>query len=275
MDENNKFREDLLNNNFSIETTKERRNKTICPRTVADAVYINEEETLAERLNNISELINSLEDYLNPLEVTDMKVNGNSERTVYPLGMNFYSLSIEWDYNKDISYQLLNGEKLDSEQRSYIYPDRINPKEPTVIKFTLEAKDKRINKVVKKEMEISFQNYIYITTSINENYPSYVFDNLESRQNKVFIEEMGNTYNASAYEGYIWVAIPLRFLEKDDNGYRDITFTVNGFNGGFIGGVSNPNYIMELSNETSFKETYVLYRSNQPKLGYTEFTINK
>ena len=50
----NKFKQDLANNNFSIETTRERTNKTICPRTVADAVYITEDETLADRLNNIS-----------------------------------------------------------------------------------------------------------------------------------------------------------------------------------------------------------------------------
>lgn len=275
MDENNKFKDDILNNNFSIETTKERRNKTICPRTVAEAVYINGEETLADRLNNISDLINNLEDYLNPLEIIDLKINGNSDYTIYPLGMNFYSLTLDWEYSKEISHQFINNEPVDIDTRTYTLPDKVCPQEPCVMTFELKAKDKRINRIAKKEIQISFQNYIYITSSINDNYPSYVFNNAESRKNKCFIEKLDGTYSATAYEGYIWVAIPLRFLHKDEyNNYKDVTFTVNGFNGGFEGGANNPNFVFDISNETGFTETYVLYRSSQPKLGYTEFKIS-
>ena len=271
----NKFKQDLANNNFSIETTRERTNKTICPRTVADAVYISEDETLADRLNNISSLINNLEDYLNPLEIIELKLNGKSERSTYPLGTYFYSLTLDWNYSKDISYQSINNEIIDPTLTSYSIPDKVMPTEPCVLKYELEAKDKRINKIAKKEIEISFQNYIYITTSINGDLPSYVFNTSDSRKNKKFIETLGDTYAAAAYSGYIWVAIPLRFLNKDEYGrYIDITFTVNGFNGGFQGGANNPDYVFEINNETGYSEPYVLYRSTQPKLGYTEFKIS-
>lgn len=275
--DDNKFKEDLASNNFTIETTRQRQNKTICPRTVADAVYINEEETLADRLNNISSLINNLEDYLNPLEIEELLINGNSERTTYPLGTYFYDLKLQWKYNKDISYQSINNELIDASLTEYSVPNKIQPEGPCVMNFKLEAKDKRINKIAKKEIEISFQNYIYITTApeASRDLPSYIFLDSESRRNKKFIETLGDTYAVGAYSGYIWVALPLRFLNRDELGnYIDVTFTVNGFNGGFDGGANNPDYVFDMSNETGYKEPYVLYRSSQPKLGYTEFKIS-
>ena len=275
MNDDEKFLEDINSDNYSIETTKERRNKTICPRTVADAVYIDGEETLTDRLNNISLLINNLEDYLNPLEILDLRINGENENKIYALGNKFFSLTLEWEYNKEIGKQCINGEEIDKSLTSYTLPEIIYPQEQTTMNFKLRAKDKRINKYAEKDISISFQNYIYTTASVNSNYPAYVFNTNESRKNKQFIESLGNEYMVAAYEGYIWVALPLRFLDKDEYGnYMDVTFTVNGFDGGFEGGVKDSNFIIELKNETGFSEEYVFYRSCQPRLGVTTFRIS-
>ena len=111
-----------------------------------------------------------------------------------------------------------------------------------------------------KEVELLFANNIYYgvasePTTVNEAFiKQQLTKELKETKNKRF------TVNASTNQ-YIWFAVPVR--------YRECSFSVGGFSGGFELATTIANF----EHLSGYEEAYRVYKSDNPNLGNTTVEV--
>ena len=160
-------------------------------------------------------------------------------------------ITLDWDYNKEIDSQSINGLEIDKTLRQKKYTS-INKDTTYTLNATYAG---TITKT--KSVSIKFYNGIYYGKSTSTTYDSTLINSLQ----QVLSDNKNRDITVTANEDeYIYYCIPSRLGTP--------TFIVNGFSGGF----ARVNTLV-YTNSSGYGENYDIYRSDNDNLGETTITI--
>lgn len=195
--------------------------------------------------------IRTVKDALDILLYVPLTINFMTKTPTLEKGTILDEITLTWTYNKPIVKQNINGNTLNILDRYYILMQTISDNKS----FTLTANDGKID--YSKTITISFLNGRYWGTSSGDNYDSTFIKSL----NKELNESISKTFTVDcATNEYIFYCFPSRIGTP--------TFTVNGFNGGFI-----KVKTIQFENDCGFIEDYDIWKSSNGNLGNTTVTV--
>lgn len=256
--------------NYEIVTNKDRLGGVKFPRTLSQAVILDEDLTLDTKIDIIDNNLDYLNYAINPLIIKSFTLNDNEENLIYPMGTTLEEdLMLKWEINKDlIKSQYLNDIQIEDNIRELSYSiNNFDSTEQNKYDFTLKVNSFYENLPnVQKTISLSFLNYVYYGVAPLLEYSEIheVFNYLQ----KKFIDKRQGLYTVKAHNTYIYFAIPSRLIDEND-GERKCIFNYNGFLGGF-----DKLGEYKVQNETGFEENYDIYRSVQFNLGLTTFKVD-
>lgn len=202
--------------------------------------------------------INNLEDAINELLYISPQIsNLTSDKTIttYEIGSTIYSpIVFNWNYNKDITFQMFNNISLDNSIRQYTYDSNITSDKS----FTLMATDGKNN--CSKSINFIFRHKRYWGASQEPSvYDSNFILNLgnnefaTSRDKGSFSQNIGDNQ-------YFYYCYP--------ESWGNAVFNVGGFDGG-ISLIDTISFTNSSGNTTNFK----IYRSDNQNLGTQSFIV--
>ena len=214
--------------------------------TGTEDMILQNEDGMTRRVKTSTICSSVLEEISNPFAISM-----SSNIQVAEIGSTIQTLKLTWEYNRDIVSQKLDNATLNTDIREQNYA---NIKENKT--FTMTSKSVMgVEKTV--QYTVSFANGIYYGKSKNDDDSNVLFSALT----KQLSNSKSRTISVNAGEGErIYYCYPKRL--------GNVTFTVNGFDGGF-----NLIKTFKFKNSSNYEEDYVIYKSTNANLGNTTITI--
>ena len=216
--------------------------------------------------NPYSQTIQDILDRLTELEENGGGGGGGAmeiiELTVNPalveIGSTVTTANISYRLNATPYSLALNGTTVEPLINGFVTLNNLSLTDDMT--WTLEARTKK-GLVITKDVTLEFVNNIYHGVAANPTTVNEAFVKQDLTKVLKGTKNIKFTETAGANQ-YIWFAVPVR--------YGECSFTVNGFSGGFelVQTISN------FTNNSGYKESYRVYKSDNPNLGNTTVEVN-
>ena len=273
----------------TILTTRDHIGNINYPRTLAEAVIMPNGIDLNKQLSDILKEVIALDELVNPLAVKNLKVNGRNPLNV-EIGSTISHLAFTWNYNKDISSQILScpalginssidvnkftysdaesgmAQELKTKYYSHTFTDvSIHSMQQVSYSFKLDAVS-IYGGLASGSVNVNFYNYIYYGAHTHPNFgvptDTSGINIIPSLTSELVPDRKRNVYADAGTTKYIYIVVPTRFGAP--------TFQVGELGpGGF-----QYNGEISITNNSGFTEKYKVYRSENYGLGKTTVKIS-
>ena len=258
------------------------------PRTVADAVILNNGSSLTDTIDRLSGELVALDEIVNKFILKNLTLNGSNE-LVYELGTSLSNVKMEWCYNKDVTSQTVscpqlsilqpvsntnyffkdNDSHLDDKFRTKYYtydmnlPSTFKPMVESSYAFTVTGHRSTAGHTYTASgtKYIKFGNRIYYGVTEkemgSEDVKAYLNSELTTSniKGKKFRLDTGS-------KKYIYLCVPARL------NLNELNLKVGAFPGGFVR-LGPVNF----TNSQGYVESYHIFRSNRAGLGNVTLEI--
>ena len=222
---------------------------------VVEDKYYTRKTTKATFLREVNSRIDTMKDKLEQLDsiMNPFNMNLSVSPNVAELGSILSNVRLNWNYNKEIVSQTLNGKVIDKDVRTMIDDSIVNANKTYTLVATLNNGEQK-----NKSTQLSFMNGVYYGVSNRSEYNSAFILSFT----KVLTNSRGRTITVDANtDEYIYYCLPTRL--------GDCTFSV----GGFVGGFAKVDTI-DFTNQNGYVEKYSIWRSDNKGLGRTQVNIS-
>lgn len=222
---------------------------------VVEDKYYTRKTTKATFLREVNSRIDTMKDKLEQLDsiMNPFNMNLSVSPNVAELGSILSNVRLNWNYNKEIVSQTLNGKVIDKDIRTMIDDSIVNANKTYTLVATLKNGEQK-----NKSTQLSFMNGVYYGVSNRSEYNSAFILSFT----KVLTNSRGRTITVDANtDEYIYYCLPTRL--------GDCTFSV----GGFVGGFAKVDTI-DFANQNGYVEKYSIWRSDNKGLGRTQVNIS-
>lgn len=222
---------------------------------VVEDKYYTRKTTKATFLREVNNRIDTMKDKLEQLDsiMNPFNMNLSVSPNVAELGSILSNVRLNWNYNKEIVSQTLNGKVIDKDIRTMIDDSIVNANKTYTLVATLKNGEQK-----NKSTQLSFMNGVYYGVSNRSEYNSAFILSFT----KVLTNSRGRTITVDANtDEYIYYCLPTRL--------GDCTFSV----GGFVGGFAKVDTI-DFTNQNDYVEKYSIWRSDNKGLGRTQVNIS-
>lgn len=205
----------------------------------------------------LEERVQTLEEQMVEISYEEISINSfSSSATTAELGSTVDNVTLSWKCNKTPEALLLDNVPVNVDDTQKVLTNAGISSNKT---WTLKATDER-GVTATKTTSIKFLNNIYwglsVVPGLAEVYPDFT-----QGMSKALSDAKARTISVMALpDEYIYYAIPERL--------GTVMFYVGGFEGGFVDLGTT-----DITNSSSYTESYRIYRSNNKGLGLTEITI--